>query len=131
MATRASTVNKSVSPDNATIIVTWTGLTFATTDVGDPVQLAAWSEKTFQAFGTWGAGGNVVIEGSNEPSNPTNWSPISNRQGTTPFNLASATSINTSQDRPIWVRPRVTAGDGTTNVSVIVACHRFNISEKA
>lgn len=130
MATRPATIDRTVSPDGSTYAVTWSGLTFSGSDTGAPVQLAAWSEKTFQAFGTFGASGNVVIEGSNEATNPTNWSPISNRQGTTPFNLASATSVNTSQDRPIWIRPRVTAGDGTTSVTVIAACHRYNIAEK-
>ncbi|HET8869172.1 MAG TPA: hypothetical protein VFM48_01890 [Aquabacterium sp.] len=127
MATRAYSQNNQVSNDKSVVLVTWAGLTFATTDDGAPISLAAWSEKTFQAFGTFGASGNVVIEGSNDG---TNWSPISNRQGVTPFNLTSSQAINTSQDRPIWVRPRVTAGDDTTNVTVTVACHRYNIAEK-
>lgn len=127
MAVRASVIDNSASTDRSTVVVSWAGLTFATTDTGSPIAFASWSEKTFHAFGTFGAGGNVVIEGSNDG---TNWSPISNRQGVTPFNLTAAASINTSQDRPIYVRPRVTAGDGTTNVTVTVACHRYNIAEK-
>lgn len=126
MAVRASAIDRSVSRDGSVIAVTWTGLTNATSDTGAPITHAAWSEKTFQAIGTFGVGGNVVIEGSNDG---TNWSPISNRQGVTPFNLTAAASINTSQDRPIYIRPRVTAGDGTTNVTVICALHRQDLSD--
>lgn len=127
MATRPYTVDSSMSRGGATKCVTWTGLLNG--DTGAPIQLSEWSEKTFQTFGTFGAGGTVVIEGSNEATNPTNWSPISNRQGTTPFAMSSTTQINTSQDRPIWIRPRVSAGDGTTSLTVAMAAHRFNIAE--
>lgn len=124
MAVRAATFDRTSSKDGSVILVTWTGLTQATSDSGAPIQEAWRGEKTFQVFGTFGASGNVVIEGSNDG---TNWSPLSNRQGTN-MNFTTA-GFNRSQDQPIFVRPRVTNGDGTTNLSVTVACHRTDLAE--
>lgn len=122
MATRANTFLRDVDPRGGVPVVIWSGLLNG--DDGSPIQLSAFSEKTWQAVGTFGASGTVTIEGSNDG---TNWANISTRQGTTPLTLTSTTQINTSQDRPVWIRPRVTAGDGTTNVTVSVACHRFDL----
>ena len=125
MAVRASTQNRDIDARGGVVLFTWTGLTNATSDTGAPVMAAEFSEKTWQAFGTFGAGGAVTLEGSNDG---TNWGNISTRQGTTPCTLTSTTQINTSQDRPLWVRPRVSAGDGTTSLTVTVACHRYTLS---
>ena len=125
MATIAAVLGHTASSDDAVVTYTFTPMTFTGTDVGAPIQQAAWSEKTWHAVGTFGAGGNITIEGSNDG---TNWSPISTRQGTTPLNLTAALAMNTSQDRPVFLRPRVTAGDGTTSLTVIVACHRQDLA---
>lgn len=122
MTVRAAAINNNVAPRGGVIAITWAGLTFASTDSGDPISLSEFSDKTFQVFGTLGAGGALLIEGSNDG---TNWVPLSNRQGTSMSFTTLA--MNTSQDRPVWVRPRVTAGDGTTSLTVIVACHRTDL----
>lgn len=60
-----------------------------------------------QANGVFGAGGNVVIEGSNDG---VNW-----------FPAAAAITVGGIQQIAIYthyIRPRVTAGDGTTAVLV-------------
>lgn len=124
MATRAAVFNRTVAKDGSVILITWSGLAQATLDDGTPVQESWRGEKTFQVFGTFGASGSVVIEGSNDG---VNWSPLSNRQGT---NMTFTTpGFNRSQDQPVWVRPRVTNGDGTTNLTVSVACHRTDLAE--
>lgn len=122
MATRFPTTNRNITKDNSVIAVTWTGLLNA--DVGDPVSYASFGDKTFQVTGTFGAAGNVLIEGSNDG---VTYTALSNRQGTA-MNFTAA-GLNTSQDKPVFVRPRVTAGDGTTSLAVIVCCHRSDISE--
>lgn len=105
-------------------MITWSGLTQTTNDVGAAVSESWRGEKTFQVFGTFGSSGALLIEGSN---NGTDWSPLSNRQGT---NMSfTAAGFNRSQDQPVYVRPRVTGGDGTTNLTVAVACHRTDLSE--
>jgi hypothetical protein len=82
-------------------------LTFATLDSGQPMQLPSWADCSFQVVGTFGAGGNIVIEGSND----------GNSYG--PLNDPFGVSLNFTNDAPRqatercqFVRPRVTAGDG-------------------
>lgn len=124
MATRALTYDKGITKDGAAFLAYWTNLTNATADVGAPLGFPAWGERTVQVFGTFGAGGNIVIEGSNDGAN---WVTLANRSGgALSFNNAALSRI---QDYPVYVRPRVTAGDGATNLSVYVVCHRFDINE--
>ena len=122
MATIQISVNNQLSPNGECLTVTWGPLTFTGLDVGAPMRLAEYSDKTFQIYGTIGAGGSVVIEGSNDL---VSWSSLSNRQGT-PMTF-TASGLNTSQDRPIYVRPRVTAGDVTTSLVCVVAGHRTDL----
>lgn len=124
MVTRAISLDKNIAKDGSVFTATWTGLTFATTDDGAPLGQPAWGERTVQVFGTFGAGGSLTIEGSN---NGTNWAPVANRAGSAL--VFTAAGINRVQDYPLFVRPRVTAGDGTTSLTVVIAAHRFDISE--
>ena len=123
MAIRAATLNKNLVRGEQALTVTWAGLTNATADTGDISCFADYGDKTFQVIGTLGAAGAVLIEGSNDG---VNFTPLANRQGTAMS--FTALGMNTSQDKPMFVRPRVTAGDGTTNLTVIVACHRSDFS---
>lgn len=124
MATRAITLNRNIAKDGSVIQASWTGLTFASTDDGAPLGQPAWGERTVQVFGTFGAGGSLAMEGSNDG---TTWAPVANRAGSAL--VFTAAGINRIQDYPLYVRPRVTGGDGTTNLSVFIAAHRFDISE--
>lgn len=125
MTTRASVFNNTVSKDGAVFQASWTGLLNG--DDGAWISFAEWSAKTFHVFGTFGAGGTVVIEGSNDiTSPPTNANTITNWQAT-PLSTTTAGFL-TARDMPIWVRPRVTAGDGTTSVTVTLAGHRADIA---
>ena len=122
MATIQFLQNNQLSPNNEVITATWAALTFAGSDVGAPLRLACYGDKTFQVFGTLGVGGSVVIEGSNDTFN---WAPLSNRQGTAM--AFTAGGFNTSQDKPVYVRPRITAGDGTTSLTIVCAAHRTDM----
>lgn len=122
MATRAIAIDRNVAKDGAVLTATWTGLLNG--DDGASLGQPAWGERTVQVFGTFGASGSLAIQGSN---NGVNWAPVANRAGT-PL-VFTAAGINRVQDYPIFIRPIVTAGDGTTNLSVVVAAHRFDISE--
>lgn len=124
MAVRQPTYERQTVKSGEVVQVTWTGLTQATLDTGSPISLAEYSDKTFQTFGTFGGSGALLIEGSNDGG--TTWAPLSNRQGTAMS--FTAAGMNTSQDRPILVRPRVTGGDGTTSLTVAAACHRADLS---
>lgn len=123
MAIRTSTFNRNITKGSGNVTVTWTGLTFTSLDQGMEIQLSEYSDKTFQVFGTFGAAGAVLIEGSNDG---VNWTSLSNRQGVAMS--FTAAGMNTSQDKPMWVRPRITGGDGTTSLTVVASCHRTTLS---
>lgn len=112
MATRTPTTDRSSS---RTAYVVWTGL--LNSDVGAPPALDGWDLVSWQVTGTFGTGGSVQMEASNEAS-PANYGIVGAAVTAAgvifPADVAVARSI----------RPRVTAGDGTTNL-VVTAAFRF------
>ena len=122
MATIKATIDKTVTPDESVIVVNWAGLA-ASADVGDAQSFAAFGDKTFIVSGTFTGTPTIIIEGSNDG---TNWAQLTNRQGVA---LSfTALGVNTSQDRPIYFRPRLTAGSGGATVLVSVAIHRLDFA---
>lgn len=82
-------------------------------DDGKPVNFAAFRDKSFQVEGTFGAGGTVAIEGSNDG---VNYRTLHDPQGVA---LAiTQAKIVTVLEATLLVRPRVTGGDGTTSLNV-------------
>lgn len=100
-------------PESGLALATWTGL--ANGNTGDSISCARWSDKTVQVGGTFGAGGSVTMQGSNDG---TNWATLHNAQG----NAITATTATMEliAENPRYIRPNVTAGDGTTAMSVII-----------
>ena len=98
--------------DHATL-VTWSGLLNG--DDGARVTLSDFPDRTVQIVGTFGAGGSVNFEGSN---NGTDWAVLTDPQGNLITKTAAAMEFVT--ETPRYVRPRVTGGDGTTDLSVIL-----------
>lgn len=85
-------------------------------DTGKAVYFADYSDKTFQVKGTFGAAGSVSLEGSNDGG--TTWAALHDPQGN---NIAqTAASMEVIAENPLLVRPNVTAGDGTTALTVII-----------
>ena len=92
-------------------------------DSGKPIKFAKYSDKTVQFYGTFGSGGTVVLEGSNDPrANPENanhanavWFTLTDAQANTVEKSAAAGEV--VQENPLWLRPRVTSGDGTTSIT--------------
>lgn len=110
MAVRTASINY---PSN-NVSVAWSGLLNG--DTGLPVYAADYPEKTFQTFGTFGVGGTVILEASNDGG--TTWAAMHTRQGA---NLSfTAAGLTVVGENPLLIRPRVTAGDGTTSLTVIV-----------
>jgi hypothetical protein len=82
---------------------------------GNPAQLRKWPTKTVQVFGTFGVGGSVSFQGSNDG---VSWATLKDSLGAAlTFTSAGLRDIleNCAQYRAI-----VTAGDGTTSLSVWV-----------
>lgn len=122
MATFKATIDKTVTNDEAAILISWASLA-ASGDIGDTQSFAAYGDKTFIVSGTFTGTPTVVIEGSNDG---TNWFTLANRQGLTMS--FTAAGMNTSQDRPIYIRPRLSAGSGGAVLQVSVAVHRIDFA---
>jgi hypothetical protein len=96
-------------------MITWAALTNTTSDVGAAVELPYAKKLTVQVIGTFGALGNLRFQGSNDG---TNWHPLNDVTGTH-INLTAA-GIEAAVELPRYVRPIVTAGDGTTSLTCIL-----------
>lgn len=93
--------------------VKWVALTTTNND-GSAVGLADFQDRTVQVYGTFGAGGSVTIQGSNDDG--VTWATLTDPLG----NNLTFTSAGMKQitELPQYLRPYVTAGDGTTSLSV-------------
>lgn len=114
-------VNYTVEPiltrkDNAHVI-TWADL--ANGDTGQPLEMPGSSDRSIQVFGTFGTGGNLRIQGSN---NGINWHVLTDPQGNQ-INLTSA-HIEQIMEVTRYIRPQVSAGDGTTSLTASILVRR-------
>lgn len=91
-------------------------------DDGTPVSFAEFSDKSVQVSGTFGVGGSVQMEGSNDVSSPSNWSLLTDPQGNSI--VKTATSLEQILEQTVWIRPKCTAGDGTTAIVVKLLVRR-------
>jgi hypothetical protein len=96
------------------VLITWTGL--LNTDTGAPVAIPTLVEKSVQLSGTLGVGGNARIEGSNHTSTPV-WGTLKDADGAD-LNLNAIGMFRMVRETPYQIRPIITAGDGSTNLTV-------------
>ena len=98
-------------PAKGLALASWEDL--ANGNTGNSVSIARWADKTVQVQGTFGAGGSVTIEGSLDG---TTWAACHDPQG----NALTFTSagLELCAENPLFMRPNVTAGDGTTALDV-------------
>jgi len=108
-------VNYSIeNPEKGKLVVTWANL--ANGDSGSPfVMPSSLNDVSAQIFGTFGVGGTVLMEGTNE-SSPANWATLNDPQGN-PLSVTSA-KIEELLELVNYIRPRVSAGDGTTSITI-------------
>lgn len=118
MATRQHTTDNIVG---GTIRVTWTGLLNG--DDGSPVEAPDHTFKEVQVLGAFGVGGNVRIQGSLDDG--TTYAALNDPQGNA-LNVTAA-SIERIQESTATVRPLVTAGDGTTSLTVVMILKLDNV----
>jgi hypothetical protein len=99
------------------VVVTWGPM--ANGDIGvavdDQSNVSGHADRTVQAEGVFGAGGNVAITGSIDGVNYE----VLNDPSSTPLNITSP-KIRSILEAPRSIRPQVTAGDGTTSVTVSI-----------
>jgi len=118
MATRSYTEYVGVNQyKRGIIIVKWTGLLNG--DTGIPYPGAFFPDKSVHIYGTLGAGGTIIIQGSNDQDlTTTNYITLND-----PANNAlsfTAAGLKAVMENTFLIRPNVTAGDGTTNLTCIV-----------
>jgi hypothetical protein len=92
-------------------VISWANL--ANGDEGGALQQPGFADRSVQIVGTFGAGGTLVLEGSNDG---VNYVTLTDPQGN-PLSITTA-KIEQISEVTRFVRPRVTAGDGTTALSV-------------
>lgn len=102
-------------------IITWPAMTKTTDDVGQPYGIILGADRSIQVDGTLGAGGTVLIEGCNEAT-PVNWYTLNDPSST----ALSITALKVEQVLEItrWIRPKVSAGDVTTSLTVTMLARR-------
>lgn len=97
--------------------VSWTPL--ANGDTGTPYAMPGFADRSVQVGGTFGVGGTVVIEGTLDG---TNYIVLTDPQGNAISKTAAA--IETISEIVKFIRPRVSAGDGTTAITVTLMARR-------
>jgi hypothetical protein len=88
----------------------------ALNDDGQPIILTRFNDRTIHVSGTFGSGGLVVMEGSNDGVEYLAMRDVFNN-----VISASTAKLITLTEVPVYVRPRVTGGDGTTSITLTVA----------
>lgn len=96
--------------------VVWANL--LNTDTGAPISIPGAADYTMQVFAAnFGVGGTVILEGSCEAT-PTNFFSLKDPQGNNlSFTAAGGELVS---ENVTHIRPRVSAGDGTTDITVIL-----------
>jgi len=99
------------------VLVSWLGL--ANGDTGRPFEGCDWSDRSMQIEGTFGTGGTLVFEGSN---NSSTYKTLRDQNGAQ-LTFMQADLEGISQTVKL-IRPRVSAGDGTTSINVYMFARR-------
>lgn len=104
--------------------VRWNGLLQTSSDTGEAFECPGAADRSVQLLGTLGTGGAVTIEGSNAAAPGVNdWGVLTDPQGNN-LVLTSIGKVEAVSEVTRWIRPRVTAGDGTTNLDVALVARR-------
>lgn len=97
-------------------VTTWAPL--AADDDGAAVRLAVYSDRSVQVSGVFG-GASVTLGGSNDGET---YHALTDTSGE-PITLTVG-ALKTVVELPVYVKPRVFGGDGTTNLKVVLAGRR-------
>lgn len=116
MATRPSVTTFPFETSQDVAVTTWGGL--LADDDGEPVRLAVYSDRSVQVSGTFG-GASVTIGGSNDG---ITYHALTGTDGQ-PLTF-TAGALKQVVELPVWIKPRVFGGNGTTNLTVILAGRR-------
>ena len=87
---------------------------------GIPEAFMDYADRSVQVLGTFGAGGNLRVEGSNDGG--TTYGALTDPQGNA-LNVTAA-KVEAITEITLLTRPFVSAGDGTTSLTVAFTCRR-------
>ncbi|WP_374312437.1 hypothetical protein [Dongia sp.] len=110
-----STAKTTAIPDSLNqrvAITTWPAL--LASETGEPVEAAQFADRSVQISGSFG-GASVIVEGSNDG---VSYFPLTDPQGNSLTFTASKLEAVTELTR--WLRPRVSGGDGTTEIAFVL-----------
>lgn len=113
MATRPSVTTFPFETSLDVAVTTWAGL--SANDDGEPVRLAVYSDRSIQVSGAFG-GASVTIGGSNDGET---YHALTDTSGE-PLTL-TAGALKQIVELPVFLKPRVFGGDGTTNLKVVLS----------
>lgn len=116
MATRPPVTTYPFEASLDVAVTTWGGL--LADDDGEPVRLAVYSDRSIQISGPFG-GASVTIGGSNDG---VTFHALTGADGTALTLTAAA--LKQIVELPLFIKPRVFGGDGTTNLVVTLAGRR-------
>jgi hypothetical protein len=117
MATRTGEITYGPNGNMHGALVVWTGLLNG--DDGSAVEGCDYADRTVQINGTFGSGGSVTLQGSNDG---TNWYALTDPQGNAITKTAAGLEV--IAEGPRYIRPLVTAGDGATSLTVTLWARR-------
>ena len=92
--------------------VLWSGLLNG--DTGNAIGFQGSGDKSIQFTGTFGVGGSISLQGTCDKVPGSNWFILSDLQ--TLAITKTGVALEGIAESVMWVRPIVTAGDGTTNL---------------
>lgn len=119
MATVSFTVSEIKGFGEYAHVITWASL--ANGDSGSAVEMPGSAVRSVQFTGTFGTGGTIVLEGSNDG---TNYVTLTDPQGSAISKTAAG--LEAIEELTRYVRPRVTAGDGTTALNAYLVVKRVH-----
>lgn len=96
-------------------IIKWTGLSNG--DTGLPYPVFRQTERSVQVYGTFGVGGKVIIEGSNDDSSSITYATLKDPQGN--ILEISVPKIEKISECSLVIRPKV-VGTSLTNLTVVM-----------
>jgi hypothetical protein len=117
MAVVTPTITK-LGGDDSVVKVVWANM--ANGDTGAPFAFVQWADRTVHIAGTFGTGGTAQFKGSNNAG--TSYIALTDPQG----NAISKTAegIEAVTEIVELARPEITAGDGTTSLTVTLVARR-------
>jgi hypothetical protein len=117
MATRISTtVYSHISP--SALIIEWAAISGG--DGGSWQLLGHYNDKCVHVYGTFSGGATITLQGSNQDSTPSSGFSLTDPTQT----IISFIAEGGRQvlENPLYIRPVLTAGDGSTALTVRLVC---------